>query len=158
MCLTCDATLMANEYTWMNTTSGNTVTVTKCQDQCKLGKFSDASNICNGDCLANCAKCNDATTCSMCKHGFFLDESDSTNIKCVSFDMCPPGTFADKSTNNCEQCSSPCATCEKNLNRCLTCEVGKKFFADINKCFTSCPEGTYTNGDLCLKCTDNVIN
>jgi len=111
---------MTNEYTWLNTTSGINETVTKCQDTCKLGKFPDASNICNGDCLANCGKCSNATACDMCKHGFFLDGTDSTNIKCVTPDLCPSGTYADKSTNKCEPCSAPCVTCEGNSNKCLT--------------------------------------
>ena len=149
---------MSNQYTLTNSTSGNTVTVTKCQDTCMLGKFPDASNICNGNCLANCAKCGNATACDMCKHGFFLDATVSTNIQCVTSDLCPSGTYADKLTNKCEPCSAPCATCERNSNRCLSCVVGKSFFADINKCFTTCPEGTYTNGTLCSKCTANIMN
>ena len=160
MCDTCNTDFYTNEYTWTDKDTGNTMTYTMCQGQCQLGKFAadNATKICDGDCIMKCAECDDGTTCNRCKNGFFLDKSDPSNHVCVANDMCPDSTYADRSSGECEPCSSNCATCGMKSDRCLTCDPSLKHFVAENQCVTSCPMGTYVNGTECMKCPNNLLN
>lgn len=154
MCMSCASTLMTTTVTETDA-AGNTMTYKKCTKECGSGKYPDGSKMCVNNCLDNCSKCTDGTTCAMCSKGFFLDDSASTH-KCIA--TCPDGYYGNKLTGKCETCQSPCATCMGSSTTCKSCVNTHKLFQAVNKCFTSCPKGTYLNNGECLPCKENVLN
>ena len=154
MCMTCDTSLMSTAVTETDA-AGNTVTYKKCTKECGSGKYPDASKMCVNSCLANCGKCADGTTCTMCSKGHFLIDT-TTPHQCV--ETCPNGFYGNKLTGKCEACQAPCVTCMGSSTTCKTCVNTHKFFREVNKCFTSCPKGTYVNNGECSPCKESVLN
>jgi hypothetical protein len=63
----------------MKAENGTEMTYHKCTKECFGGKFVNERGECANNCLSNCSKCMDGTTCEMCMPVFFLDDSDSTH-------------------------------------------------------------------------------
>ncbi|CAK69128.1 unnamed protein product (macronuclear) [Paramecium tetraurelia] len=89
----------------------NTAQSTLCS-ACNDGNYLDNTT---GRCFAcpyDCKTCDTKFTCTTCKDGFYLKQSQTTfNAKQYTFKPCYP-------------CQSNCATCSANGNVCLTCSSG----------------------------------
>jgi len=91
----------------------------------------------SGDCDectagANCRNCEDGDTsvCEQAKFGFYLDDSDvptACPTECASCDneevctSCVDGYFREE--GECLACESPCTTCRKSADLCMSCET-----------------------------------
>jgi hypothetical protein len=157
-CLTCASDFFENEYTM--DVNGTSVTMKKCEPKCQKGKWAiSGSNVCDQDCVSDCATCADDVSCDRCAKGFFLDLAASAPNLCVAKDACPDGTYADVSTGTCEACSGNCATCDREADRCVTCPTGSSILMGKNICVSECPQGTWQEAtDVCMGCTDNILN
>ncbi|KAL4468978.1 hypothetical protein ABPG73_019746 [Tetrahymena malaccensis] len=124
---------------------------TKCLS-CTSNYSYDSSNFkCNPNCHISCKSCslpNDMNSCLSCYEGAFLNGSQ------------------------CQQCTSPCKTCDQQSNRCQSCSENYsldnyakicnpncdascktcKNPIDPNSCL-SCNGGFYIVGSKCLECS-----
>ncbi|EGR29541.1 zinc finger lsd1 subclass family protein, putative, partial [Ichthyophthirius multifiliis] len=125
------------------------------------------------ECMPQCAKCNNDTSCSSCFDGQYLNIDNCQNCgiaqcqKCtdgISCDLCEIGYFyndsqcisscpkkkyADASTRTCQDCNSKCATCS-NATDCDTC------FKNRVGTTCECPAYSYDNlnyTQACIECS-----
>ena len=151
MCLTCATTLVSTAAT--KTDGALTINYAQCTKECGPGKMADASTkACTVSCPSDCAKCSLATECERCNNGFFL-KADKT---CTN--TCPDTFFANKLTGKCDACVLPCKNCEGSGTSCKTCDTGKFYSAELKRCFTTCPLGTYLDTTTCKPCKTNILN
>lgn len=64
--------------------------------------------------------------------------------------LCPAGTFANLTALNCDICTSNCTTCSFLSSNCTSCSAPWVFYNQ--QCISTCPNGTYQSGTLCLPC------
>ena len=117
-------------------------------------------------CFSTCKTCASGTysDCLTCLTGLYLEPSgecsvvciipfvtDSVNMKCIS--PCKSNQYVDKTTRNCQNCSTSCLTCYGPLeNNCLSCSAASNTFLNYKTCSPQCPEGQYADlvNRLCL--------
>ncbi len=104
--------------------------------------------------VANCMSYSDQTVCSVCRWGFYLDESDNSCYQCTVNDcaictkdqkctMCFKGLFRDKISNSCVSKEEPlienCDIVDTSsfIKSCMLCMPG--FASDL--LMTSCEPG-----------------
>uniref|UniRef100_A0A8D3DY87 Proprotein convertase subtilisin/kexin type 5b n=1 Tax=Scophthalmus maximus TaxID=52904 RepID=A0A8D3DY87_SCOMX len=81
----------------------------------------------------------------------FLSPGTFLTARQTCMSRCPPGTFANKTSGQCEDCSEGCcASCHGNSSHCLSCE--SHHFLLEHSCRSHCPEGYYTTGTECHRC------
>ena len=103
------------------------------------GQYPEPFNRTCTSCLSPCKQCNplDPNKCISCPSGKFL-----YNHQCISGDHCPVGTYANTTTETCEDCPVGCTSCSSSSDlQCLTCSNG--FVLYDTSCITRCPEGTF---------------
>lgn len=74
-------------------------------------------------------------------------------------EICPDGTYADTTTQNCEGCLTYCLKCfGSGSNQCKLCDSTKGYILESGKCIKMlCGEGTYLElGDVarCMPCDE----
>ncbi len=104
-------------------------------------------------CDLHCRSCYDSpTNCSSCTlSGVYLAYFFADNSSCLN--PCPPGYFANKTTQTCDICNVNCTACINNANYCTACV---QYFGYANHvCYSPCPIGYYnnTNGLNCTACS-----
>jgi hypothetical protein len=121
----------------------------KCKHECPVGTYSFMGTKCL-PCPNNCSKCVNATTCLECNTGFFFNK----NKKCT--DNCAIGTVKVKGKcipckdTNCKKCKST------NVGLCDACKTG--FLTYKDKCYKTCPEGSFQIATTCKKCLPNCAS
>ena len=116
-------------------------------------------------CESPCYECSAKDVCQSC------DRADNDNLeifflqsKGKCYEECPNISVATPS-KQCEECESPCATCENLTRNCLTCIEGN-YLHKNNECVTSCPflyfadseEGTCTYfGEISLPVPFSIV-
>ena len=151
ICLTCVTTLVSTTAT--KTDSTGTINYVQCNKECGPGKLADTTTkACTVSCPSDCAKCTSGTECERCNNGFFL-KADKT---CTN--TCPDTFFANRLTGKCDACVLPCKNCEGSGTTCKTCDTGKFYSAELKRCFTTCPLGTYLDVATCKPCKTNILN
>lgn len=103
------------------------------------GQYPEPFNRTCTSCLSPCKQCNplDPNKCISCPSGKFI-----YNHQCISGDHCPVGTYANTTTETCEDCPVGCTSCSSSSDlQCLTCSNG--FVLYDTSCITRCPEGTF---------------
>jgi len=75
------------------------------------------------------------------------------------YDSCPEETALNDAGTKCLACSesSNCATClNTNVAYCTSCVDDAPLLSQVdNKCYSSCPDGTYKDGTKCKACTSS---
>ena len=118
----------------------------------------DADNdkfMCKKECKFPCNECED-DVCSGCVSMFNLENGQcvpdtSCNPDCG---FCPAGTIRNDVTNDCDSCSSNCASC--NTNECLECFSG--FYLEnsvCEPCTSNCE--VCSNSLVCEICEDTYL-
>lgn len=118
-----------------------------CTNDCGPKKYPGEDGICH-DCLPQCLKCSNGTTCDECPKNFHLDPNTKD---CIS--DCPEAFFRD-SDGKCKPCS------ENNCKLCLYTTVGDQceqcqapYILDKNgHCVTECEKGYKSDGTKCVPC------
>jgi len=96
--------------------------------------------------VSPCDNCLSTSNCTSCRATFYY-----YNNSCVVDSSCPSGTFANSSSNTCESCVSPCATCHYSSGTtCQSCAPGYIFHNST--CLQICPDGYYNNSGTCAGC------
>ncbi|XP_030000063.1 proprotein convertase subtilisin/kexin type 5-like [Sphaeramia orbicularis] len=95
-------------------------------------------------CHSTCKTCSDAgkEDCLSCHSGHFLTAQQT----CVT--RCRPGTFANKASGQCDDCSRGCVVCQ-DAQHCQKCRKG--LYLQDDKCVTSCQRG-FPQGVVCQPC------
>mmetsp|Transcript_31113 Transcript_31113/g.28310 ORF Transcript_31113/g.28310 Transcript_31113/m.28310 type:complete len:160 (-) Transcript_31113:4344-4823(-) len=91
----------------------------ECVKTCPTGK-TDYDGVCTV-CNPKCTKCtnNDPDECTECSSSpteYFLSGTTCT-------ETCPPGTYQERSTYVCADCSDLCESCTE-FDKCTSCPVG----------------------------------
>lgn len=125
-------------------------------------------------CHDNCGDCSgDKYNCTLC------DYSKENNVlftqmlkirndevpRGTCYQSCPNGffvDFADPKDLRCGTCASPCSTCEKAADKCLSCDgSGNRRYVYNYQCYEECPDRTAPDlttlscvncGPRCTKC------
>ena len=104
-----------------------------CYRNCPSGMYPDSSDNCVS-CPANCLTCSSSSVCNTCEEGYYYVEG-------LCSDSCPTDYIItiNEVTNvsSCEQCESPCLTCNISVSFCLTCITGYNFHNYT--CVDACP-------------------
>lgn len=109
-------------------------------------------------CESKCEKCLSLQQCLTCNSAYVMD-----NGQCL--DSCPLGKVKDINTKTCIPCQVPCASCETNATRCVTCTTGYFMLSSSSQCVVSCPAGQYPDkqvqqckacGPTCSTCFDST--
>ena len=121
---------------------------TLCLSNCPEGKYVNDLKCYN--CLPNCSKCNDSSTCEKCKENFVL----SSNPDSCS-ENCSPGFV--NINGKCLSCNNNCLSCLPDRNTCTACRKGKYL---LNGLCVDCPKGFIPdeNTQTCIKCTPPCEN
>ena len=101
-------------------------------------QYPSSKGICT-PCPSLCKQCNpeDPQKCTSCPVGKFLHEH-----QCVAADQCPVGTYANSTSEACENCPTGCTSCSYASDlKCLNCSKGFVMFK--SECLMRCPEGTF---------------
>lgn len=72
--------------------------------------------------------------------------------------VCPPTTFANILSNNCDSCGGSCLNCVNSATNCLSCSSPTDYFvATTNSCNNACPSGQYSavSSYICKLCDSN---
>ncbi|KAA8592193.1 hypothetical protein FQN60_017648 [Etheostoma spectabile] len=95
-------------------------------------------------CSSFCKTCSGAgkEDCNSCNSGHFLTAQQT----CTS--RCPLGTFANKASSQCEDCSEGCVKCQ-DAQQCQRCRSGLYLHDDV--CVVECPRG-FPQNDVCQPC------
>ena len=115
-------------------------------------------------CTHNCQTCTNATSCTVCISGYFLD---IITLLCVSdCNMLSTSVMSFYPTNTtCQPCSNfdvNCVVCGYSTTNtsihCLVCQSGSYLYQ--GNCVTTCPSAYYnsTNPNVCVPCTAPCIN
>lgn len=116
--------------------------------------------------VENCAQCNsDASKCTECTSGFYLDQATGTCVKCFegcsycesggSCLGCEPGLGLVNGTE-CQKCQSPnCSSCDEDLAACSLC-LDPYYFSETTKKCEQCPAGCAScmSGQECNLCAE----
>ncbi|KAG7490700.1 proprotein convertase subtilisin/kexin type 5 isoform X1 [Solea senegalensis] len=110
---------------------------------CSEGHFRNIKDECE-QCHSTCRSCSAAEKddCRSCHSGTFLTAQQT----CVPH--CPLGTFANKVSNQCQDCSKGCVTCQ-DAQQCLRCRSG--LYLQNGLCVTQCQRGFHQDGN-CQPC------
>ncbi|EGR30495.1 zinc finger lsd1 subclass family protein, putative [Ichthyophthirius multifiliis] len=95
------------------------------------------------DCIANCEKCTKKDSCDLCKNGYFYND-----FQCVS--VCPNNKYKNVTTRTCHDCDNKCKTCS-DATDCDTCLQNRVAPA------CGCPDYNYDNlnyQQACFACSD----
>jgi hypothetical protein len=68
--------------------------------------------------------------------------------------VCGPREFVEPGTEKCIVCSQECKSCEETANYCLECTEGLVY---DGKCYSTCPDGTFRQGQSCKSCGPNCL-
>lgn len=68
---------------------------------------------------------------------------------------CDSGYFRNDADKICEQCKSPCQSCDTDVNSCTTCKSG--YYLYRGTCRQQCPEDYFINNATSWQC-DRCIN
>ncbi|XP_004862586.1 proprotein convertase subtilisin/kexin type 5 isoform X3 [Heterocephalus glaber] len=99
-------------------------------------------------CHSSCETCSGSTTrCTSCPKGAYLLAQ-----ACVS--SCPQGMWPSVRSGSCENCPEYCASCSGD-DLCMKCHTqpDQVLFLHEGRCYHSCPEGFYEEGDSCERCS-----
>jgi len=100
-----------------------------------FGKLPD--NVCES-CNPACATCFGPTSeeCTSCLTNYYYHAPTTT-----CGENCPDGYYEDPLDNQCNACTSPCATCNTTGTDCSSCLTGYFLQPDTNTCTDHCPDG-----------------
>lgn len=141
-----------------------------CAPSCPTGTGPDPNKVCV-NCSINCDLCaGSALVCSQCRLGFVL-----SNGTCVRGSGCPEGQalVGNVCTRMCGSgrffidnfCVDVCPVgfapnadysgCVPQANTTVPCQIGQVFA--FGQCYSICPAGTFTVGNLCVSCPSNCM-
>ncbi|KAL4438376.1 hypothetical protein ABPG74_009415 [Tetrahymena malaccensis] len=111
----------------------------------------------NKDCIqchSSCLTCSGiSTNCTSCDIGFQKDPK--TGLCVDSTPICQGDEYLDKN-NQCQKCTSPCASCFYQPNRCSSCISGYQLNSQTNQCeydYPVCKDGQFLDQDnKCKSC------
>ncbi|XP_049434017.1 proprotein convertase subtilisin/kexin type 5b isoform X1 [Epinephelus fuscoguttatus] len=95
-------------------------------------------------CHSTCKTCSGARKddCNSCHSGHFLTARQTCTPRC------PPGTFANKASSQCEDCSKGCVICQ-DAQQCQHCRNGLNL--QNGGCVVECQRG-FPQGGVCHPC------
>ncbi|XP_077441964.1 proprotein convertase subtilisin/kexin type 5 isoform X2 [Vanacampus margaritifer] len=135
---------------------GKTLTNGQCVtdiDVCPVRTFRSG----DGECVAchpSCESCSgkNKNQCTKCTKGRFLSPQQT----CVS--KCPPGSFGDRLSGECEACPAGCLYCV-DLERCTRClsRPAAVLFLQDGQCVPQCVRG-YPAGQACRSCASDCAS
>ena len=115
----------------------------KCYTECPKGLFKNG-NTCD-TCESNCLSCTGKDQCNQCDENHVI-----YNGMCI--EECPEG-FRN-SDGRCDRCSDEnCLSCPTSPLVCESC----KTLTYENKCYDTCPDGTFIYGNTCNVCQKNCL-
>ena len=115
----------------------------KCYTECPNGLFKNG-NTCD-TCESNCLSCTGKDQCNECDENHVI-----YNGMCI--EECPEG-FRNND-GRCDRCSDEnCLYCPTSPLVCESC----KTLTYENKCYDTCPEGTFIYGNTCNVCQKNCL-
>ncbi|KAJ0067867.1 hypothetical protein NL108_011448, partial [Boleophthalmus pectinirostris] len=116
---------------------------------CSHGSFKDDVGRCLL-CSSSCASCSGPrmTDCLSCPPDQFLTSEQSCSSRC------PAGTFSNRTSGRCEECSRGCVACERPL-QCLRCHHG--LVLQDGACVENCLRGFPRDG-VCLPCLPQCLS
>jgi len=129
----------------------------QCLTQCPSGFYPDFKECL--PCSSSCVICNSGDNCIACADYYYK----SNNI-CKSIDDCYDGTYGDRETSTCKECSEACIGCTgRNNDQCSECNYIKGYRRDQSGAcqVVSCTEGSYVEIDKeskvisCASCPNN---
>lgn len=136
--------------------SGFNLVEGRCIEECTAGnKFYDDKLFYKCySCHADCASCNgnQKSDCLACGTNKILKFGYCFS---VTGGACPSSQFFELKTVTCQPCHSSCLTCDFHSKNCLTCQAGDFLYQE--RCYNSCPVGTYPDGNICKKGVENCI-
>lgn len=128
-------------YLFINSSSGT------CRNQCPTYYYPDTTSnpvLCIL-CVPPCSTCNSSSQCFSCVSLYYF-----YNNTCGTF--CPTGTtLANNVTNNCDRCSTQCATCAGTVDTCITCSNSAAVYNFT--CVTVCPGALVIYNGICSNCS-----
>lgn len=122
-----------------------------CKNVCPIGTYANITQC--QLCSQNCIFCfGSANNCSSCSLDFYFIPG---SFACVSFSDCPNGTYADRISRQCKQCSLECNTCNGPTNsNCLECNFAEGFggLQTTGICTkVLCPKDSFVNINLTMR-------
>ncbi|XP_061555258.1 proprotein convertase subtilisin/kexin type 5-like [Phycodurus eques] len=122
-------------------------------DVCPVLTFRSGDGECV-ECHPSCESCSgqNKNQCSKCTKGRFLSPQQT----CVS--KCPPGSFGDRLSGECEACRAGCLHCVdlERCTRCLSRPTAVLFLQD-GQCVQQCVRG-YPVGQVCRSCVSGCVS
>jgi hypothetical protein len=131
-----------------------------CKVLCLPGTFRDdaaAPYECTLDCSANCDICTDATTCTDCKTGYYLDEAGLIPDVTITCTVCPVNCEACDDATTCTECATGYVNGADTL--CEDCDPAGYYEDDNGDC-TECPDNCTACDDdtTCTECATGFAN
>ncbi|XP_051906934.1 proprotein convertase subtilisin/kexin type 5-like [Hippocampus zosterae] len=127
--------------------------VTDEDDVCPVLSFRSGDGEC-APCHPSCESCSgkNKNQCTKCTNGRFLSPQQT----CVT--KCPPGSFGDRLSGECEMCPAGCLDCVdlKRCTRCLSHSTAILFLQD-GQCVQQCVRG-YPVGQVCRSCASGCAS
>ncbi|KAL4438374.1 hypothetical protein ABPG74_009413 [Tetrahymena malaccensis] len=107
-------------------------------------------------CHSSCLTCSGiSTNCTSCENGFSKDPK--TGLCVDSTPVCKGDEYLDRN-NQCQKCTSPCASCFYYPNRCSSCIQGFKLNNQTYQCeydYPTCKDGQFLDQDNKCKSCDS---
>ncbi|ELP84440.1 insect antifreeze protein, partial [Entamoeba invadens IP1] len=99
----------------------------------------------------NCALCDNNNACTKCIDEFQLSSSKA----CFSAtNACGDGQYG--TAGNCQDCKvTNCKKCSTDGNSCSECTGNYMLDPSKTKCAVECPQNSFSNNQICYKCTEN---
>jgi len=143
----------------------------KCMESCDIGFFqiNETAMYCD-QCTDPCYDCaGDKFNCTLCdidspEKSLFSQELEINGesvIRGTCYRSCPLGYFESlfaAGDSRCEECDSPCATCEGTAGQCLSCDGTDDLRYVYNyDCHVECPNKTAPDMTTlrCVECGEN---
>lgn len=102
------------------------------------------------NCQLPCGNCSSLNYCLSCISSFLYNGS------CYNSSLCPVGTFADSTNNNCSGCTNNCSSCSYSSVNCTACST--PLFYYNAQCLSVCPSQMYGSGTICVNCSNPCGN
>lgn len=154
-CATCAVSDFLTPWIW------NSSSIVTCKSKLS-DTFIDGSSF-QRFCHQNCSTCIAASTCVICKPGYYKIDGTDTCIKC-SLDTKSAGYYYDSVTQTCKTCDINCSTCTSSSVLCTACPSLFEVSRLNRTCVSTTPtvgsffDATYTTSLLacdlnCLTCS-----